>query len=48
MDTTDGLVVGIGLAAIGWINWWFLLARRKPVSAVTANSVHEVAAEGER
>ena len=42
MDTTDGLAVAIGLAAIGWINWWFLLARRKPASAVTAGGVQEV------
>lgn len=42
METTDWLAVGIGLVAIGWINWWFLLARRKPVSAVTAGGVQEV------
>lgn len=28
MDTAEWLVVGTGLAAIGWINWWFLLAPR--------------------
>lgn len=42
METAEWLVVGTGLAAIGWINWWFLLARRSAVRAVTAGGVQEV------
>jgi plastocyanin domain-containing protein len=31
MQATDWLVIAGGLAAIGWVNWYFFLAARGPV-----------------
>jgi plastocyanin domain-containing protein len=42
MDTTEWLVIGLGLVAIGWINWWFLLAPRAVARAITTDGVQQV------
>jgi plastocyanin domain-containing protein len=34
LHATDWLVIVAGLAAIGWVNWYFFVAGRSPVSAV--------------
>ncbi len=41
MNATDWVVITTGLAAIGWVNWYFFVAgRRVPVAAVgTVNSM---------
>ena len=37
MSATDWLVIAAGLAAIGWVNWYFFVAARQgAVAAVTA------------
>lgn len=41
INGTDWLVIGAGLAAIAWVNWYFFLAGRTPVPvamSVTASS----------
>ena len=30
MSGTDWLVIAGGIAAIGWVNWYFFLAARRP------------------
>jgi plastocyanin domain-containing protein len=43
MTTIDVLVVLGGIAAIAWVNWYFLLAGRAPVAAAAgAGGVQEV------
>ena len=43
MTTADWTVVAVGLAVIGWINWYFFLARPTAVRAATAGGgVQEV------
>ena len=42
MGSTDWIAIAGGLLAIGWINWWFLLARRSTVRAVARGGVQEV------
>lgn len=32
MTTTEWIVLGAGLAAIAWVNWYFFLAGRAPAS----------------
>lgn len=34
MNTTDGLVILAGAAAIAWVNWYFFVAGRSAVPAV--------------
>ena len=36
MSGTDWLVVVAGLAAIGWVNWYFFVAARRAATAVVA------------
>lgn len=46
MNTTEWLVVVGGIAAIVWVNWYFLLAGRSPVAvAAGAGGVQEVEIE---
>ena len=42
MTTADWTVVAAGLTVIGWINWYFFLARPRAVSAITTGGVQEV------
>ena len=42
MTTADWTVVAAGLAVIGWINWYFFLARPQAVIATTTSGVQEV------
>lgn len=42
MDRTDVLVVLAGLAAIGWVNWYFFLAERRVVAAKPSGGRQEV------
>jgi len=43
MTTADWTVVAVGLAVIGWINWYFFLARPTAVrAAAVAGGVQEV------
>ena len=42
MTIADWTVVAVGLAVIGWINWYFFLARPRAVSAVRTGGVQEV------
>ena len=44
MSATDLLVIAAGIAAIAWVNWYFFLAERKAVRAVSHDGgVQEVA-----
>lgn len=36
INGTDWLVIFAGLAAIGWVNWYFFLAGRSPAVAASA------------
>ena len=36
MSSTDWLVVVAGLAAIGWVNWYFFVAGRRVTAAIAA------------
>ena len=42
MTTGDWMVVAGGLALIGWINWYFFLARPKAVSAEAVGGLQDV------
>jgi plastocyanin domain-containing protein len=43
MNASDWLVVFLGTAAIGWVNWYFFLARRSSAPAtVAAGGAQEV------
>lgn len=44
MSATDWLVVVAGLAAIGWVNWYFFVAARQggAVATVSAGRVPEI------
>ena len=44
MSTTDWLVIAAGLAAIGWVNWYFFVASRRSgtVAVAPASGVPEV------
>ncbi|MCC6363926.1 MAG: cupredoxin domain-containing protein [Bryobacterales bacterium] len=43
MDGTQWLVVIAGIAAIGWVNWYFFLARRPSFkAAAAAGGVQEI------
>ena len=42
MTIADWTVVTVGTAVIGWINWYFFLARPRAVSATTTGGVQEV------
>ena len=41
----DWVVVGAGLAAIGWVNWYFFFAERRAVAASATGGVQEVRIE---
>jgi plastocyanin domain-containing protein len=46
MSTTDWLVIAGGIVAIAWVNWYFFLAGRAPVSAARGSGgVQEVEIE---
>jgi plastocyanin domain-containing protein len=36
---TDWLVIVAGLAAIGWVNWYFFVAGRTPASGTVAGTI---------
>ena len=38
MGTADWAVIAAGLAAIGWVNWYFLLSKRTATAGVTTDS----------
>jgi plastocyanin domain-containing protein len=38
MSVTDWMVIVAGLAAIGWVNWYFFVAPRRAVPAVVPTS----------
>ncbi|MBV6431577.1 MAG: hypothetical protein IANPNBLG_01709 [Bryobacteraceae bacterium] len=43
MDGTQWLVLFAGIAAIGWVNWYFFLARRPSLKAASvAGGVQEI------
>ena len=42
MSGTEWLVLFAGLAAIGWVNWYFFAAQRSAVAATAAGGVQEV------
>jgi len=42
MTAADWTVVAAGIALIGWINWYFFLARPRAVAAGLAGGVQEV------
>ena len=42
MTIADWTVVAVGTAVIGWINWYFFLARPRGVTATTTGGVQEI------
>ena len=42
MNGTEWLVLFAGLAAIGWVNWYFFFAQRTAVAATAAGGLQEV------
>jgi len=43
MRPAEWVVVGLGLGAVAWINWYFFLSRRGgPVAAATTAGVQEI------
>jgi plastocyanin domain-containing protein len=38
MTATEWLVLLTGLAAIGWVNWYFFVASREPATVASASS----------
>jgi plastocyanin domain-containing protein len=42
MEFSDWVVLALGVAGIGWINWYFLLGRRSEGTAHVLNGVQEV------
>lgn len=45
MSGMDWIVVVAGLAAIGWVNWYFFFAERRAVAANATGGVQEVRIE---
>ena len=45
MGGTDWMVVVAGLAAIGWVNWYFFFAERRAVAASATGGIQEVRIE---
>jgi hypothetical protein len=44
MSGTDWLVVVAGIAAIGWVNWYFFVASRRPATRPPPSSASRVSA----
>jgi hypothetical protein len=41
INGTDWLVIGAGLAAIAWVNWYFFLAGRVPTARGKSGATHD-------
>lgn len=42
MTTSSWIVAAVGLAAIAWVNWYFLFAKRPAVAAALAGGLQKV------
>ena len=42
MSTAQWLVIAAGIAAIAWVNWYFLFAERRAVAASSTGDTQEV------
>jgi plastocyanin domain-containing protein len=45
VNGADWMVLGAGIAAIAWVNWYFFVAERRAVAASTSGGVQEVRIE---
>ena len=46
MTTTDWIVVGVGLAVLAWVNWYFFLAERATAAAVAVSGAGSQTIDG--